>query len=322
MAKIKTFSILGPTASGKTALSIELAKRLDGEIVSCDSMQLYRGMNIGTATPDMAERDGIPHHLFDIREPEDPFSAADYAAAAAPVIADIASRGKAVILCGGTGMYLDSLMKISSFREDRSDEGLREELAKYAETNGNDALHQKLREIDPESAEKIHPNNVKRVIRAIEIYQTTGMTKTMLDAEQIAGETAYDNLNVILDYKNREILYERINRRVDIMLRDGLEEEALELYRAGRLTGKTASQAIGYKELIPYFEGKCTLTEAAEQIKLSTRRYAKRQITWFNRYDGIRIAPDERMGGGKTDGFLSAAEMADRVTEEITKRQK
>lgn len=313
MAKIRTLSILGPTASGKTALSIELAKRLDGEIVSCDSMQLYRGMNIGTATPDMAERDGIPHHLFDICEPEHAFSAADYASAAAPVIADIASRGKSIILCGGTGMYLDALMKISAFREDKSDENLREELAEYAAAHGNEALHQRLREIDPGSAEKIHPNNVKRVIRAIEIYKTTGMTKTQVDAEQTSGETAYDNINVILDYRDREILYDRINRRVDIMLRNGLEEEARELYQAGKLTGKTSSQAIGYKELIPYFEGKCTLIEAAEQIRLSTRRYAKRQITWFNRYDGIRIVPDSG-GAGR---LLSPEKMADRVLEQL-----
>ena len=313
MTKIKTISVLGPTASGKTALSIALAKQLDGEIISCDSMQLYRGMDIGTATPDLSERDGIPHHLFDICDPEDSFSAADYAAAAVPVIADIAARGKAVIFCGGTGMYLDSVMKISSYKEGKSDEGLREELAQFAEANGNEALHQKLREIDPESADKIHPNNVKRVIRAIEIYRLTGMTKTQVDAEQVTGESPYDNTNVILDYKNRDILYDRINRRVDLMLRDGLVEEAKALYDSGKLTGKTASQAIGYKELVPYFEGNCTLIDAAEQIKLNTRHYAKRQITWFNRYDGIRISPDE----GET--LLTAEEMAERVLNSIKK---
>ncbi len=317
MTKIKTISVLGPTASGKTALSIALAKQLDGEIVSCDSMQIYRGMDIGTATPDLSERDGIPHHLFDICDPEDSFSAADYASAAVPVIADIASRGKAVILCGGTGMYLDSIMKIASYKEGKSDDSLRAELAQFAETNGNEALHQKLREIDPESAEKIHPNNVKRVIRAIEIYRLTGMTKTQVDAEQVTGESAYDNTNVILDYKNRDILYDRINRRVDLMLRDGLVEEAKALYDSGKLTGnhagKTASQAIGYKELVPYFEGKCTLIEAAEQIKLNTRHYAKRQITWFNRYDGIRISPDEG------EPLLTAEEMAKQVLNYIKK---
>lgn len=317
MTKLKTISVLGPTASGKTALAIALAKALDGEIVSCDSMQIYRGMDIGTATPDLSERDGIPHHLFDICDPEDSFSAADYASAAVPVIADIAAREKAVILCGGTGMYLDSIMKIASYKEGKSDERLRLELAQFAETNGNEALHQKLREIDPESAEKIHPNNVKRVIRAIEIYRLTGMTKTQVDAEQVTGESAYDNTNVILDYKNRDILYDRINRRVDLMLRDGLVEEAKSLYDSGKLTGnhagKTASQAIGYKELVPYFEGKCTLIEAAEQIKLNTRHYAKRQITWFNRYDGIRISPDEG------EPLLTAEEMTERVIDFIKK---
>ncbi len=310
MTKIQTLSVLGPTASGKTALAIALAKRLDGEIVSFDSMQLYRGMDIGTATPDTEERDGVPHHLFDICEPEDSFSAADYAASAAPVIADIASRGKTVILCGGTGMYLDSLMKIASYKEGKSDEGLREELARFAQVHGNDALHAQLREIDAEAAESIHPNNVKRVIRAIEIYRLTGMTKTQVDAEQVSGETAYDNVNVILDYKSRDILYDRINRRVDLMLRNGLTEEVKALYDGGRLTGKTASQAIGYKELLPYFEGHCTLHDAAEQIKQNTRHYAKRQITWFRRYDGIRIIPDEG------EVLLTAAEMAEMVIQQ------
>jgi len=311
MGKIKTISVLGPTASGKTGLAIALAKKLGGEIVSCDSMQLYRGMDIGTATPTLEERDGIPHHLFDITDPENSFSAADYASAAAPVIAEIASRGKAVILCGGTGMYLDSLMKISSYKEGKSDEALREELALFAEVHGNEALHQKLCEIDPQAAEKIHPNNVKRVIRAIEIYKLTGMTKTEVDAQQVTGESAYDNTNVILDYRNREILYDRINRRVDLMLRDGLVEEAKKLLESGKLSGKTASQAIGYKELLPYFDGQCTLIEAAEQIKLNTRHYAKRQITWFNRYDGIRIAPDEG------EVLLTPCEMADRVIAQM-----
>lgn len=293
MTKIKTISVLGPTASGKTALSVALAKRLDGEIVSCDSMQIYRGMDVGVAKPTMEERAGIPHHLFDVCDPEKAFSAADYAAAAATVVADIASRQKTVVLCGGTGMYLDALMKISSFREEKSDDTLRETLAEFARVNGNEALHEKLRRIDPEAAEKIHPNNVKRVIRAIEIYETTGMTKTQVDAEQLSGETAYDNTNVVLCCRNRDFLYDRINRRVDEMFRNGLLEEVRALYEAGKLNGKTASQAIGYKELIPVLKGELSLEEATEQIKTATRRYAKRQITWFNRYPGVRLFIDE-----------------------------
>lgn len=313
MAKIKTISIIGPTASGKTALSIELAKRLNGEVVSCDSMQIYREMNIGTAKPDLAEMDGIPHHMLDICDPEAAFSAADYASAAAEVISDISGRGKLPVICGGTGMYLDSLMKISAYHEYASDEKLRGELTAYANENGNLALHDILKNIDPESAEKIHPNNVKRVVRAIEIYKTTGITKTELDAVQTSGETAYDNLNIIIDYADREILYGRINRRVDAMLNSGLEAEAKNLYDSGRLSGKTASQAIGYKELIPYFEGKITLTEAAEQIKLSSRRYAKRQITWFNKYDGIRISPDTQNSGIGEASVMPAPAIADYV---------
>lgn len=304
MTKIKTISVIGPTASGKTALSVALAGRLDGEIVSCDSMQIYRGMDVGVAKPTMEERAGIPHHLFDVCDPEEAFSAADYAAAAATVVADIASRGKAVVLCGGTGMYLDALMKISSFREKKSDEALRNTLAEFARVNGNEALHERLRRIDPEAAEKIHPNNVKRVIRAIEIYETMGITKTQLDAEQLSGESAYDNENVVLCCRNREFLYDRINRRVDEMLRNGLLEEVRALYEAGKLNGKTASQAIGYKELIPVLTGERSLDEATEQIKTATRRYAKRQITWFNRYPGVRLFIDEEP---------SVAAMLDRI---------
>lgn len=291
--KIQTISILGPTASGKTALAVGLARQLDGEVVSCDSMQIYKGMDIGTATPTAAERGGIPHHLLDICDPGVPFSAADYATHAAPVIADISSRGKAVILCGGTGLYLDALMKISGFREEKGDPALRETLMDYAREQGNDALHEELRKIDPEAAEKIHPNNVKRVIRAIEIYRTTGIPKTALDAMQTAGESTYDNVNVILEFRNRAALYERIDRRVDEMIASGLLYEAKALFDSGKLTGQTASQAIGYKEWIPYFEGKITRDEAAAQIKQSTRRYAKRQITWFRRYDGIRLTVED-----------------------------
>ncbi len=224
--KIRTVSVVGPTASGKTALSIALAKQFNGEIVSCDSMQLYRGMDIGTATPTAEEQDGVRHHLLDICDPAEPFSAADYAALAAPVLAEIDARGKLPILCGGTGMYLDSLMKISAYQEEKSDERLREELTAYAMANGNEALHRRLAAIDPEAAEKIHPNNVKRVVRAMEIYQTTGMTKTELDRRQTKGECAYRNVNIILEYADREILYDRINRRVEKMVQAGLSEEA------------------------------------------------------------------------------------------------
>lgn len=294
MKKIKTISILGPTASGKTGLAIELAKRLDGEVVSCDSMQLYQGMDIGTATPDMAEREGIPHHMMDIIDPSVEFSTADYAKLAGEVIKDIASRGKLPILCGGTGMYHDSLMKISSFGESEADEALRESLYEYARINGNEALHAMLAEFDPEAAENIHYNNVKRVIRAIEIYKTTGKTKTETDREQIAGEIPYDNTTFILDFANRDLLYSRIEKRVDIMFDLGLEEEVRRVLQGGNEISRTAAQAIGYKEFLPYFNGEKTLAEVSAEIKLATRHYAKRQLIWFRRYkDVIRLVPDE-----------------------------
>lgn len=306
MNKIKTISILGPTASGKTGLAIELAKRLDGEIISCDSMQLYRGMDIGTATPDMEERAGIPHHLMDVVDPEYDFSAMEYAKLASEAIADVASRGKFPILCGGTGMYHDSLMKISSFSEGEADEALRDELYKYAQDNGNEALHEMLAEFDPEAAANIHPNNVKRVIRAIEIYKTTGKTKTETDREQISGEIPYDNTAFILDFADRDLLYSRIEKRVDIMIDMGLEMEVRDILCSGREISRTASQAIGYKEFVPYFKGEKTLDEVAADIKLATRHYAKRQMIWFRRYkDAVRLVPDEN-GTVKT-----AAQLAD-----------
>ncbi len=308
MNKIKTVSILGPTASGKTGLAIELAKRMNGEVVSCDSMQLYRGMDIGTATPNMEERDGIPHHLMDVVDPELDFSAVEYARLASEAIADIASRGKLPILCGGTGMYHDSLMKISSFTEGEADEELREELYKFAQDNGNEALHNMLREFDPEAADAIHCNNVKRVIRAIEIYKTTGKTKTETDREQISGDIPYDNTTFILDFESRDLLYSRIEKRVDIMMEDGLEREVRDILCSGRNISRTASQAIGYKEFIPYFNGEKTLDEVAADIKLATRHYAKRQMIWFRRNtDAVRLVPDR---GGEMRSSSSLADEA------------
>lgn len=312
MSKIKTISILGPTASGKTGLSIELAKRVGGEIVSCDSMQLYRGMNIGTATPDEKERAGVPHHLMDILDPEEEFSAADYARIASDVIDGIAKRGKVPIICGGTGLYHDSLMKITAFSEGESDEMLRAELYDFAQKNGAVALHERLRAIDPEAADAIHPNNIKRVVRALEVYETTGKTKTETDREQTSGETRYDDTVFVIEYADRNILYSRIEKRVDMMIGEGLEEEARELFSGGHAVGRTAAQAIGYKEFLPYFRGECSLDDVAAQIKLSTRHYAKRQLIWFRRNPEYnRIVPD-------TDGRIrTASELCDEVMEKL-----
>lgn len=316
MTKTRTISILGPTASGKTGLAIALAKKIGGEVISCDSMQLYRGMDIGTATPDMAERDGVVHHLFDIIDPEDEFSSADYARLASEAIADIVSRGKTPIFCGGTGMYHDSLMRISSYSEGERDEELRERLYEFARENGNEALHARLREIDPEAAEGIHPNNVKRVIRAIEVYETTGKTKSETDREQIGGEIPYDDTMIVLNYADRQRLYARCDLRVDIMMKEGLPEEAHRLLNSGRTISKTAAQAIGYKEFLPYFSGEQSLEDVSAAIKLATRHYAKRQMIWFRRYpDANILVPDEN-----GDVLKTADQLADEVIAIIRKK--
>ena len=307
MEKIRTVSVLGPTASGKTGLAVRLAKQLNGEVVSCDSMQLYRGMDIGTATPDTEERGGVPHHMLDIADPSQEFSAADYARLAAPVVADIAARGKLPILCGGTGLYRDALMRITSFEEGGADEALRDSLYAYAREHGSEALHERLRALDPEAAAAIHPNNVKRVVRAIEICETTGRTKTETDRAQTAGDSPYADTPVILTFLDRSLLYERIERRVDRMIEAGLAEEARALLCSGRPLSRTAAQAIGYKEFLPYFRGERTLEETAAEIKLATRHYAKRQMIWFRRYaDALRPSPDDE--NGMKDGDALAEE--------------
>ena len=279
--KIKILAVVGPTASGKTAISVELAKRLGGEVVSCDSMQVYRRMDIGTAKPTKEETCGIAHHLIDAVEPDAPFSCAEYVVAAGEAVVDISARGKLPILCGGTGLYLDRFL-CGEMEETHADEDLRASLFAYAEKNGVEALHARLREVDPESAQAIHPNNVKRVVRALEIYEQTGISKSEFDRRSQAVESPYDAVVIGLYYPRREVLYERINRRVDMMLEDGLLEETKKLLEEGVFdVNLTAAQAIGYKELLGYLDGRETLTEATENLKTATRRYAKRQLTWF-----------------------------------------
>ena len=280
--KIKVIAVVGPTASGKTALSVELAKRLDGEIISCDSMQIYKRMDIGTAKVTEDEKQGVPHHLVDTVLPECSFSCADYTAAAREKIADITARGKIPIFCGGTGLYLDSVLTENEFSEAGISPEIRQELSSLSP----DELHSRLSEIDPEAAEKTHKNNVKRVIRALEIYYSTGITKTEWDRRSREKESRYDAVIIGLDYKDRETLYGRINRRVDIMMDGGLIDEVgsldSEAFRAS-----TASQGIGYKEILAYFDGRMTLPEAVEEIKKGSRNYAKRQLTWFKRNESI-----------------------------------
>ncbi len=289
----KIIAVAGPTASGKSALALELCKRLDGELISLDSMQIYRGLDIGTAKPTKAEQAEVRHHMIDICEPTENFSAAEFAERAHKVIADVRSRGKRAVLCGGTGLYLDTVLGRLDFGEIESDEKLRGELIAFAEKNGAEALHERLREIDPQAAEKIHPNNVRRVARAIEIYELTGKTKTEHDREAIS-DSPYESLIIGLDYDDREMLYSRINRRVDAMIEAGLEEEVRSLVSRGLLSAEsTAGQAIGYKEMLGYIAGDCSLGDAVEKIKLGTRRYAKRQLTWLRRNPSINwLYPD------------------------------
>ena len=285
--KPKVLAIVGSTASGKTALSIALAQALDGEIISCDSMQLYRRMDIGTAKPTSDEMQGIPHHLIDIADPTDgkeaTYSCADYVKDAKSAIRDVLSRSKLPIVCGGTGLYLDALIRGGNFEETVVDESLRKSLADFARENGNEALHDRLRKSDPESADAIHPNNVKRVIRALEIFMTTGITKSELDRKSREYESEFDFTVIGIRYNDRAVLYDRIGRRVDQMMSDGLIEEAKSLRALGVFElCPTAAQAIGYKELFPYLDGEATLDEVTEELKAATRRYAKRQVTWFS----------------------------------------
>lgn len=288
--KPRILAVVGCTAGGKTALAVELARRHGGEVVSCDSMQIYRGMDIGTAKPDAAEQAGIPHWMLDVADPADPggYSCADYVRDAEAAVRDILSRGKLPILCGGTGLYLDAFLRGGTFAVTETDPALREELTAMANREGSEALHAMLAEVDPESAAAIHPNNVKRVIRALEIYRTTGRKKSQLDIESRTAPSPWDALVVGLRYNDRAILYRRIDRRVDAMLAGGLVEETRRLRQAGIFDAcSTAAQAIGYKELFPYLDGEMTLEEAAGVLKTATRRYAKRQITWFSARDYV-----------------------------------
>ena len=286
--KIKILAVVGSTASGKTALSIALAKKLGGEIISCDSMQVYRRMDVGTAKPTVEEMDGVVHHLLDFIEPDEPFSCAEYVTLAKEKAEEIHARGRFPILCGGTGLYLDSFLRGGGFEETETDPALRESLFAFAAEHGNHALHERLRAVDPESADAIHENNVKRVVRALEIFESTGVTKTETDRRSRTIESPYDACVIGLRYGSRELLYQRIDKRVDLMLETGLLEETERLMEEGVFErNSTAAQAIGYKELLGYLRGEQSLDEAVESLKRATRRYAKRQITWFSAEEGV-----------------------------------
>ena len=291
----KIISVAGPTASGKSDLALYLAERFDGEIISFDSMQIYRGMDIGTAKPTKEELARVRHHMIDIADPTENFSVADFTAKAKEIIADVQKRGKTPILCGGTGLYQDSLLRGTEFGELEADEAYREELTEFVKANGNAALHAILAEKDPEAAEKIHMNNVKRVIRALEIIKASGMTKTEWDKKAIENATSVPATLVALNYRDRDKLYARIDMRVDIMMENGLFEEVRSLWESGKLLqNTTAYDAIGYKEMISCVRGEDSREACAENIKLATRHYAKRQLTWFLRNKDINwLYPDE-----------------------------
>lgn len=287
MSKPKIIIIGGPTASGKSGVALKLAEEFDGEIVSSDSMQIYKRLDIGTAKPTAEEQARVRHHLVDIVEPWENYSAADFVRDAKAAICDVISRGKLPIICGGTGLYIEALIHPTDYSaETDKDEELRNSLMqKDAHT-----LWLQLEKIDPEAAAKTHENNKKRVVRALEIYYKTGKTKTETDKIQKRDDPEYDYLLLLTGFCIREVLYERINRRVDEMTDAGLVAETENLLKNGDLRpGTTAYQAIGYKELFPYINDESSLEECIEKLKQATRNYAKRQLTWFSRYDGVKV---------------------------------
>ena len=290
-------AVVGPTASGKTALAIALAKELGGEIVSADSMQIYRGMDIATAKPTPEEMAEVPHHLIGFWPPEKPFSVAQYAILAREKIDDILRRGRVPVLCGGTGLYIKAIVDHIQYEEETGgDAALRERLRRQAQDEGNLAVWRQLQAMDPQTAERIHPNNLGRVIRAIEVMQVSGRSIREQEERSRQAPCPYHVIQIGLRYRNRENLYERIGRRVDAMAEAGLLEEARAVRQQG-LTA-TAAQAIGYKELYDWMDGTLPLEQALENLKRSTRRYAKRQLTWFGADARIRwIEPDALQAG-------------------------
>lgn len=299
MVKIPVIVVVGPTASGKTALAISLARRFEGEIVSADSMQVYKGMDIATAMPTKDERAAAVHHLIDFLDPEEPFSVAEYTRLAAGCISDIFARGKIPVVAGGTGLYVNSLINNISFAECNGRTEYRQKLLEEFDSIGGEKMLERLRESDPETAEKLHPNDKKRIVRALEILLSSGVSKSRLDRESTRSKSPYRPLYIGLRFENRQLLYDRINRRVDAMMEQGLVAEAENCLKTG---GPTAAQAIGHKELTPYFSGEISLEEALENLKRETRRYAKRQMTWFNRNEQVNwISCDDKDFGEIAD---------------------
>ena len=278
--------IAGPTASGKTALAATLAKELNGEVVSCDSMQVYRRMDIGTAKPSLEEMQGIPHHMIDVAEPWEDFSVSRYCEMAAPIVDDIISRGKTAVIAGGTGLYMDALIRGNAFAPFPAT-GVRERLEAQADAEGMEAMLSRLRAVDPDAARRLHLSDRKRILRALEVYLETGETITEHNRKTQAVPPRYSPLWLGLDFARRGELYRRIDLRVGLMLEQGLVEEIRGLLADGIPERATAMQAIGYKEFVDALDGRCTIEEAADQVRQSSRRYAKRQLTWFRRNKAI-----------------------------------
>ena len=293
--KQKLIVVLGPTATGKTNLAIHLARRFGGEIISADSMQIYRGLDIGTAKATVQEQQAAPHHLIDICDPQQRFSVADYLTLAREKITEIAGRGAVPIIAGGTGLYISSLIEGIRFLDEPADDGLRARLAQQARELGGEEMYRRLEALDPQAAAAIHPHNEKRVLRALELYEKTGRTITSQREQSRAQEAPYNPLLLGLNFESREQLYQRIGLRIDRMVEQGVLEEARRVYE-NRDGWITAAQAIGYKEFFPYFEGTATLEACVNKLKQATRNYAKRQLTWFRRMERVNwcdaLCPD------------------------------
>ncbi|MCQ2405033.1 MAG: tRNA (adenosine(37)-N6)-dimethylallyltransferase MiaA [Clostridia bacterium] len=300
-------ALAGPTASGKTALSVELAKRFCAEVICADSMQIYAGLSIGTARPTDEETEGVPHHLFGFVSPEEAYSVARYADDARRVIDEVSSRGKLPFLCGGTGLYLEAVLDNLQFADEPEDSAVRDRLKAEAAQVGNEVMLEKLRAVDPETAARLHQNDQGRILRALEVFEVTGLTIAEQQRRSRAVPSPYKSKLLVLDYRNRQTLYDRINRRVDLMLKAGLANEAKAFLSAGH--APTAMQAIGYKELLPWLAGEKSLDEAAEDLKQSTRRYAKRQLSWFRRMEQAEFL--------FVDDYPSPAALADAAAEKL-----
>lgn len=310
----KMLAVVGPTASGKSDLAVYLCKRYGGEVVSCDSMQIYKKMNIGTAKPTESEMQGVSHHLIDFVEPGTEYSVSDYAHDAEKCVNELCSRGVIPVFCGGTGLYIDTFLSGISLSDFENDPDVRKRLEDEFSHDGIDGIYSRLMQADPEIANSIDVNNTKRVIRALEVYETTGITMTEWNRRSKENAKKKDCLVIGLDYEDRQKLYDRIDKRVDMMLEMGLLSETKTLFDEGLLCTKTASQAIAYKEFMPYFDGSDSLENCIETLKRNSRRYAKRQLTWFRRNKDIQWI--FRDGKSIEDVLAAAFSLADNYLSE------